>query len=151
MKMNIQILFISLALCAGMMIPFQSAMNAQLGKTLQSPYFSALTVFVVAMISLALYVLVFRHPVPSVQNFRSAPPWSYLGGILGAAYILLIVICAPKLGIGNVTVMVLAGQLVAAMVIDHWGLLNTPVHPINWPRVAGILLMAAGVYLVKKF
>ncbi len=151
MKMNIQILFISLALCAGMMIPFQSAMNAQLGKTLQSAYFSALTVFVVAMISLALYVLVFRHPVPSVQNFRSAPLWGYLGGILGAAYILLIVICAPKLGIGNVTVMVLAGQLVAAMVIDHWGLLNTPVHPINWPRVAGILLMAAGVYPVKKF
>lgn len=149
--MNIQILFIVLALCAGMMIPFQSAMNAQLGKTLQSPYFSALTVFVVAMIGLSLYVLVLRHPVPAVQNFKSAPIWSYLGGILGAAYILLIVICAPKLGIGNVTVMVLLGQVLAAIVIDHWGLLNTPVHPINWPRVAGVLLIVAGVYLVKNF
>jgi bacterial/archaeal transporter family-2 protein len=131
MKMNIQILFIILALCAGMMIPFQSAMNAQLGKTLQSSYFSALTVFVVAMIGMSLYIIVLRHPVPAVQNFKSAPTRSYLGGILGAAYILLIVICAPKLGIGNVTVMVLLGQIIAAMVIDHWGLLNTPVHPIN--------------------
>jgi bacterial/archaeal transporter family-2 protein len=101
------------------------------GKTLQSSYFSALTVFVVAMIGLSLYVLVFRHPFPALQNFKSAPAWSYFGGILGAAYILLIVICAPKLGIGNVTVMVLLGQIIAAMVIDHWGLLNTPVHPIN--------------------
>lgn len=149
--MNIQILFIALALCAGIIIPFQSAMNAQLGKTLQSPYFSALTVFIVALIGMCLYILVFRHAIPASQNFKASPGWSYLGGILGAVYILLIVICAPKLGIGNVTVMVLMGQIVAAIVIDHWGLLKTPVHPINWPRVAGVLLMAAGVYLVKKF
>lgn len=151
MKMNVQILFVVLALCAGMMIPFQSAMNAHLGKSLQSPYFSTLTVFVVAMTGLLVYILLFRHSVPALQNFKAAPVWSYLGGVLGAAYILLIVICAPRLGIGNVTVMVLAGQIVAAVLIDHWGLLQTPVHPISWPRVAGLLLMAAGVYLVKKF
>ena len=53
--MSNQILFIMLSLCAGMMIPFQSAMNAQLGKTLQSPYFSALTVFIVAAVWVAKY------------------------------------------------------------------------------------------------
>jgi bacterial/archaeal transporter family-2 protein len=68
--MNLQVLFIALALCAGMMIPFQSAMNAQLGKTLQSPYFSALTVFVVAMIGLSAYIIVFRHTIPAVQSFK---------------------------------------------------------------------------------
>ncbi len=55
MKISNQILFIMLSLCAGMMIPFQSAMNAQLGKTLQSPYFSALTVFIVAAVWVAKY------------------------------------------------------------------------------------------------
>lgn len=149
--MNTPLLFIMLSLCAGMMIPFQSAMNAQLGKSLQSPYFSALSVFVVAVAWLSIYLLVSQQSIPALQNFQSAPAWSYLGGILGAAYILLIVICAPQLGIGNVTVMVLAGQMVAATLIDHWGLLQTPVHAINWQRVAGLLLMAVGVYLVKKF
>ncbi len=149
--MNNSILFIALALLAGMLIPFQSAMNAQLGKTLQSPYFSALTVFIVAMMGMIIYIMVFRQPLPTEQNFKSATVWSYLGGIFGAAYILLIVICAPKLGIGNVTVMVLLGQVLAASVIDHWGLLNTPIHPINWPRVVGIVTILAGVYLVRKY
>lgn len=151
MKMNTQLLFIMLSLCAGMMIPFQSAMNAQLGKSLQSPYFSALSVFVVAVVGLSFYLLISRQSIPALQNFRSAPAWGYSGGILGAAYILLIVICAPQLGIGTVTAMVLAGQIVAATLIDHFGLLHTPVHAINWQRAVGLLLMAAGVYLVKKF
>ena len=55
--MSDQLSFILLALCAGMMIPFQSAMNAQLGKALQSPYYAALSVFVIAAIGLSLYIL----------------------------------------------------------------------------------------------
>ena len=149
--MNNQLLLILLSLLAGMMIPFQSGMNAALGKSLQSPYFSALTVFVVAAAGLSLYILASRQPVPGIQQFSSAGWWSYLGGILGGAYILLIVLCAPKLGIGNVTVLVLLGQVISAVLIDHFGLLHTPVHPVNWPRMAGVLLLIAGVVLVKKY
>ena len=151
MKMNTQLLFIVLAVLAGAMIPFQSAMNTQLGKSLQSPYYSALTVFVVAAIGLTLYNLVSQQTLPGSSQFTNAPWWSYLGGILGGTYILLIVICAPKLGIGNVTLVVLLGQVIAALLIDQVGLLNAPVHRINWQRVAGVLLVIAGVYVVRKF
>ncbi|HRH59077.1 MAG TPA: DMT family transporter [Chitinophagaceae bacterium] len=144
-------LFIVLALAAGMMIPFQSAMNAQLGKALQSPYYASLTVFAVAATSLLIYIAASRYAIPSSQQFATAPKWSYLGGILGGAYILLIVICAPKLGIGNVTVLVLLGQILSAIVIDQFGLLNSVVHTLNWQRILGVILMIAGVYLVKKF
>lgn len=151
MKMSTQLTFIILALFAGMMIPFQSAMNAQLGKTLQSPYYSALTVFFIAFIGLLVYIAINRFPLPSFAAFQSSPKWSYLGGILGGIYILLIVVCAPKVGIGNVTVMVLLGQIIAAVLIDQFGLLNAAIHTINWQRVVGIVLLIAGVYLVKKF
>lgn len=149
--MSDQLSFILLALCAGMMIPFQSAMNAQLGKALQSPHYAALSVFVIAAIGLSLYILFNRYAVPSAQQFAGAPTWSYLGGILGGAYILLIVVCAPKLGIGNVTVLVLLGQVLSAVVIDQFGLLRSPVHIINIQRIIGVILVIAGVYLVKKF
>lgn len=151
MKMSNQILFILLALSAGTMIPFQSAMNAQLGKSLQSPYYSTLTVFLVAALSIIAYVLISRFTLPTIAQFNAAPKWSYLGGILGAAYILLIVICAPKLGIGNVTVMVLLGQIFAAIIIDQFGLLGAPLHLINWQRFIGLLFLIAGVFMVKKF
>ncbi|WP_338876393.1 DMT family transporter [Spirosoma sp. SC4-14] len=146
-----QLLFLVLALLAGGMIPFQSAMNSQLGRSLQSPYFSALTVFVVAAIGLTIYNLASQQTVPALTQFSDAPKWSYLGGVLGGSYILLIVICAPKLGIGNVTIMVLLGQILAAMLIDHFGLLNATLHPINWQRLIGVGLLIAGVYIVRKF
>lgn len=151
MKMTNQILFIALSLCAGMMIPFQTAMNAQLGKALQSPYFASITVFIVATIGLLLFILASHFLPPTLQQFSHAPKWSFLGGILGGTYILLIVICAPRVGIGNVTVMVLLGQILAAILVDHYGLLHAAQHSLNWKRVIGVSLMICGVYLVKKF
>lgn len=151
MKMSSQLTFIVLAVFAGAMIPFQSAMNAQLSKTLQSPYYSAFSVFIVAALAILFYILISQFAIPSTAQFAAAPKWSYLGGILGGSYILLIVICAPKLGIGNVTIMVLLGQIIAATFIDHFGLLNASIHSINWQRVVGLGLIITGVYLVKKF
>ena len=149
--MNTSILYIILAIAAGAMIPFQSAMNTQLGKSLQSPYFSALTIFAVAFIGLAVYILISRFSVPSATQFAVAPKWSYLGGILGGTYILLVVLLAPKLGIGNVTVMVLMGQILAAVIIDQFGLLGAALHTITWQRAVGVTLLCAGVFLIKKF
>lgn len=149
--MNQSLSFIALAVLAGAMIPFQSAMNTQLGKSLQSPYFSALTVFVVAAIGLTIYNLVSRQPLPGGAQFAGAPWWGYLGGVLGGAYILLIVICAPRLGIGTVTLMVLLGQVLAALVIDQFGLLNAPLHALTWQRAVGVLLVLIGVYIVRSY
>lgn len=72
MRMNNSILFIILAVSAGAMIPFQSAMNTTLGKNLQSPYFSALSVFIIAAIGLSIYILVTKQTVPSPQQFTNA-------------------------------------------------------------------------------
>ena len=149
--MNLNLIYILLALLAGCMIPFQSAMNAGLGKSLQSPYYSALTVFITAFIGIGIYILATRQLIPELAQFTNAPKWSYLGGILGGIYILMIVLLAPKLGMGNVTVMVLLGQVVAAIIIDHFGLLGATVHLINWKRLVGVCLMIAGIFMVKKF
>jgi transporter family-2 protein len=151
MKMHVSIFVMLLSLLAGMMIPFQSAMNAQLGKALQSPYYAALSVFIIAAAGLMMYLLLTRQPLPDIQQWRTAPKWSYLGGFLGGCYILLIVICAPKLGIGNVTILVLLGQVLSAVIIDHFGFLQSPLHHINWQRLVGVILVLCGVYLVKKY
>ncbi|WP_147277066.1 DMT family transporter [Runella aurantiaca] len=149
--MNNSILYIMLAITAGVLIPFQSAMNSALGKGLQNPYFSALTIFIVAVIGLSAYIILSRQTVPNMTHFAAPPKWSYIGGILGGTYVLLVVWLAPKLGIGNVTVLVLMGQVIAAMVIDQFGLLGAPLHPISWQRLIGVVLLCTGVYVIRKF
>ncbi|MBI3396115.1 MAG: DMT family transporter [Spirochaetia bacterium] len=144
-------LYIFLAALAGAIIPFQSGVNAQLGKSLDSPIYATLMVFVTGTVGIAVYIVAGMQSLPSVSQFSEAPKWTYLGGILGAVYIMLVVVCAPRIGIGSVTIAILLGQVVAALVIDQFGLLGTPVHPISAVRFLGVCLTAAGVILVQMY
>lgn len=150
-KMNDTLVYSLMAVIAGLLIPFQAAMNAGLGKNLQSPYWSSQVVFVVAFMFMLLYIGIIRNPLPAAAQLSKPAWWMYLGGMMGAGYILLSMLAAGKLGIGNVTVLILMGQMFAALLIDQFGLLNSPVHAINWQRIAGTLMLVGGVYLVNKY
>jgi transporter family-2 protein len=61
-----------------------------------------------------------------------------------------VVIAAPRIGAANALGFIVAGQFVAAVIIDHFGLLGMPVHSISWWRIAGIVILICGVYLIQK-
>lgn len=150
--MNTSILYILLALVAGAFVPFQTGSNTALTKALGSGFYASLVVFIVAALAMVAAIIVQRQAIPTAMQIHSAPVYSwFVGGILGAAYIFLLIYLAPKLGIANATGFVVAGQLLTAVLFDHFGLMNFPVHHINWQRVAGILLLCAGVFILKKF
>ncbi len=76
--------------------------------------------------------------------------WKFTGGLLGVVYVTAVVIAAPRIGAANALGFIVAGQFVAAMVIDHFGLLGLPVNTISWWRVWGIVILICGVYLIQK-
>lgn len=47
--------------------------------------------------------------------------------------------------------LVLAGQLITSIALDQYGILGYPVHPVNGWRIAGVMLLVAGAYLIKRF
>lgn len=147
----IQILWILLAIFAGVMIPVQTSFNTALGKSLGSPFLSSLAVFVVAAIAVIITIAATKTGLPSLAAIQSAPWWAWLGGLLGGAYIVILIFLTPKLGVGTVTGLVVAGQIIAAVVIDHFGLLNFPVHELSIYRIVGVLMMIGGVILVRQF
>ncbi len=152
MKMNTQSLFIVLALIAGALVPLQTASNASLSRSLHSGLFATLVVFVVAAVTIAFLLVAKQEPLPAVTQLKEISVMSWIaGGILGAVYIFLLIYLSPKLGIAAVTGFVVAGQLLMAVAIDHFGWLGFPVHTIQWQRIIGILLLGAGLYLIKKF
>ena len=150
--MNTQLLFIALALIAGTLVPLQTASNALLSRSLHSGLFATLVVFLVAAVTIAILLVARQESLPAVTQLKEIPLMSWIaGGILGAVYIFLLIYLSPKLGIAAVTGFVVAGQLLMAVTIDHFGWLGFPVHTIQWQRIAGILLLGAGLYLIKKF
>ena len=140
-----------LALVAGALIPVQAAANAALSKSLQGNVpVSALTLFVVAGAASAAVVLLTRAPIPTAATMRTAPWWGYLGGLVVAFYVFTITFLAPRLGVGTAISLIVTGQVVAALTIDHFGLLRSLTFPLTPARVIGALLMAFGVFLALR-
>jgi bacterial/archaeal transporter family-2 protein len=75
-------------------------------------------------------------------------PWEYLiGGLLGAAAISGTILLAPRIGLANLLALVIAGQLLASLAIDHFGILGVAVRPVSVIKAIGALVMISGVLL----
>jgi transporter family-2 protein len=140
-----------LALVAGALIPVQAAANAALSKSIRGNVpFSALALFVVAGAVTALAVLVSRDSIPTAASLRAAPWWSYVGGLIVAFYVFSITFLAPRLGVGTAISLVVTGQILAALTIDHFGLLRSLTFPLTPARLLGAVLMGIGVFLALR-
>jgi transporter family-2 protein len=135
-------------LLAGIGIPVMAALNGGLGVRLGNPVLAANVLFLVAFLS-SLVVLAFQPQQP-VPGFTGIPPQFFLGGLLVAFYVLSVTFVAPRLGVGNAIVLVLLGQLVAAALIDHFGLFGAQRYPLTGWRVLGITMMVCGVILTRR-
>ena len=148
MKSNL--IYLLLALITGALIPVQAATNASFSKSIGNPFMTGLMVFIVGLVGMIVFVLIFRVPLPSSQQMVSAPLYGYLGGIIVATYVVMITILVPRIGVGTAIAFIVTGQILFAVVIDHFGLFNAPVRSIDTTRFAGVLLMLGGIYLVMK-
>jgi len=149
--MKAPILLWLLALVAGALIPVQAAANAALSRSIQGNVpFAALSLFLVAGAASALAVLLSGAHVPTTAGLRAAPWWSYSGGFIVAFYVFTITFLAPRLGVGAAISLIVTGQIVAALTIDHFGLLRSPMFSLTPARLLGAALMAVGVFLALR-
>jgi len=142
-------LFILMALVAGISVPTQAGINAQLGLWTRSPVLAATISFAVGTLSLLVYSFATRIPLPAVAAIGGHPWWIWIGGTLGAFFVTATIILVPKLGATTMVTTVLAGQMLASLLLDHFGWLGYPLHPISLGRIAGVVLVCAGVWLIK--
>ena len=148
--MKNDIIFLSLALITGALIPIQAATNAAFSKSIGNPFVTGLMVFIIGMVVMILFILISGTTFPTRQQIMSTSLYSYLGGIIVATYVVMITILTPRLGVGTAIGLIVTGQIICAVIIDHFGLFNVAVHSISITRLAGVLLMIAGIYLVMK-
>jgi transporter family-2 protein len=144
-------LYLLLALAAGAMMPTQAAINNKLAGYVESPISAAFISFFVGTLALFIYLLLTGTPLSSLWNFKDAPPVAWIGGLLGAFFVTSAVILVPRLGVAMTFSLIIAGQMLITLVLDHFGFLGVPVKEISLARVGGILLITAGVVIIRKF
>ena len=133
---------------AGAALPVQTGVNSTLRGTVGHPLWATIISFSVGALATGLLLLVLRVPAPV-----AVPPlgWKWLGGTLGVVYIGLSLLLAPRLGAASLVGTVVAGQLLASLILDHFGWLGFAQHLISPPRLLGALLLAVGAWLIQRF
>jgi transporter family-2 protein len=144
------VILAALSLAAGASIIVQQALVANLRSALDSALWALFVSYLGGLLALTLLIVVTRQPVPGAAQVGASSWLSWGAGLFGVAYIAVAVAVLPRLGAAATLALILAGQMAASVVIDHFGLFGVPRHPADLSRIGGILLLGAGVALIAR-
>jgi transporter family-2 protein len=143
-------LYLVIVVLAGALIATQSGVNSQLARAAGHPVFAATISFVVGSLGLLACSFVLRGAWAGPAALTQAPWWVWTGGLMGAVFVSTTAWLAPVLGAATLVSVAVAGQMVFALVLDHYGLVGFPVRTMSLGRAVGAGLLVAGVVLIRK-
>jgi transporter family-2 protein len=139
------------AFLIGALLSVQAPINAVAGARLGHPLGGATLSFIVGTAFLVAVTMLTVRTEIAWGNVWSLPPWLWLGGVLGAIYITAAIVLTPKIGVGALIALAIAGQVAASLALDHYGLLGLASREITTGRATGALLVIAGALMVRFF
>ena len=142
-------LAVALTVLAGALVATQTNVNGRLGRGVGT--FPAATInFGLGLVLLVAFTLLFGGGLGSLARVGSLPRWTLLGGAMGAANVAIGLVAVRALGTGGFTAALIAGQLTLAVVIDRFNLFGFGYHALDATRIAGVVLLAGGAWLVLR-
>ncbi len=133
----------------GALLAVQPLLNARVAGAAGHPIYGAMFSVAVSSLTMLVTAFVLRLPVPDLHGISRERPWFWLGGVIGAFVVLAALIATPRLGAATTVMLFIAGQLACSLLLDQYGLLGVPVHPLDLPRLLGVLCLVAGVVLIR--
>lgn len=147
--MNAATLSLALALLAGVLVAVQAPTNAILAKASGSPIVAAFISFLIGTVALGA-VMAGSAGRLFAPELRSVPWYAWIGGLYGAFFVAMAAFGAPRIGVGPLLTAAIAGQLLGAVLLDHYGLLGLARQPVSIEKIAGVLLVLLGAWLVRR-
>jgi transporter family-2 protein len=141
--------WIALALLAGAVLPLQGAINAQLRADLDAPITAGAWSFVVAAATMLLVLAATSLRPAEPARLDRVPWWGWLGGLCGATYVTAVFVLIPEIGVAPTIGLTVAGQQLASLFVDAYGLLRLPRRPVTAVRLGGVATLLAGVALIQ--
>lgn len=140
---------VALAALVGMVLPLQAVINARLGALTQGALFASFVSFAVGTVVLGVVLAASRTAWPGLRDLVVLPPWLWLGGVIGALFVFCGTLLVPRLGAAGLICLIVFGQLVGSLLVDHFGVLTAP-RPVDPVRLAGAALVCVGALLVVR-
>ncbi len=135
---------------AGLAIATQAGVNSQLKVAVNNPWIAAFISFTIGTLFLGLIIITTKQPLPSFAQLKGIELYKLTGGLLGAFFVTVIIVTTQRIGSANVFALVIAGQLLMALLYDHFGMFGFPKSDMNWVKLLGVVMLIAGAYLINK-
>ena len=142
------LVFVTLLL-AGAATALQGPTNARLVTAVGSPLNAAFISFAVGTVALGVLAMIVQTR-PDVGAMKALPWWAWMGGFYGCAFVISAAWGVPRLGVATTITVMIAGQLLLSLALDHFGALGVEKQPLSLGRIAGVALVIGGVVLVRR-
>ncbi|MCC7175815.1 MAG: DMT family transporter [Bryobacterales bacterium] len=130
----------------GVILAVHLAMNGKVGSALNNPRVGNALFWCIGAAAAVLIGLT-GWQSGALQPLKQVNPWLLTAGVLGASLVFAIAWLIPEVGAGAVMITLLAGQVIGGLILSHFGWLGSPVEPVTWQKVVGVLVMVAGAAL----
>ncbi len=134
---------------AGAATALQAPINARLATAVGSAVNAALVSFAVGTVALIGLALILQVR-PDMAAARALPWYAWIGGLCGVIFVIAATWGVPRLGVATTITLMVAGQLLLGLVLDHFGAFGAPRQPVNLTRMVGVALVIGGVLLVRR-
>lgn len=141
--MGLSIIALIIAAISGIAMALQGSINSALGKII-GLLEATFIVHVVGTLVTVAALFLFQLGQGNLSRLPQAPWYTYLGGAIGVLIIYGVVASMPRVGVANATTAIIVGQVITAMVIDHFGFFGLEQIPFSWWKALGLALLAAG-------
>lgn len=146
--MNGRTIYLLAALMGGAVLPVQVALNTLLRRYVGEPMQVTFISYTVGSLASLIICFVARYPLPALTNLVQSSWWMWIGGCLGTLYVWSTIFATPKIGAALALALTIAGQMIAALFLDHYGAIGLTQYPASPTRIAGVVLVVLGVSLV---
>jgi transporter family-2 protein len=150
MKMFILVGLAAAGILAGASAVLQQVLVANLRTALASPFWAVLISYIGGTVTMVLVMLAAREPMITSQGIAKSSTLSWIGGVFGVIYIVIAILLIPRLGAATVLALLVSGQLLASILIDHFGMFGLPRQPADAARIAGAVMLIGGVLLIRR-
>ena len=145
------IFLLFLAFLAGIALATQASLNSHLGQLLSSSLLATFVAFTSSSLIMSLFLLSYMKKLPSLEVIKSVPIYLWFtGGLLSAFALALFYYLIPKIGILPLVSLSLAGQLLFAVIVGHFGFFNFPITTIDTTKMIGVASMLLAIFLINK-
>lgn len=142
-------LILAAVVLAGGATALQAPTNARLAVAMASPVNAAFVSFAIGTVALGVLAAAL-HVRPDVTAARAMPAWAWFGGLYGCVFVITAAWGVPRLGAALTITLMVAGQLLVSLALDHFGALGVPRNPVGIGKLAGVAMVFIGVLLVRR-